>query len=145
MQWSAGEGAGFTDGTPWLALNPNYTQINVEEQEKRPDSVLTYYKKLLVLKKSPEYRETFTYGKFVPAYEEQEGIFAYHRISEADASQDILVVANYGTELCKLKLDGQAGRVLLSNAGKEEEGTREITEAGTITLNSCETAVILLR
>ena len=62
MQWSAGKGAGFTDGTQWLALNPNYTQINVEEQAERPDSVLSYYKKLLALKKSPEYKETFTYG-----------------------------------------------------------------------------------
>ena len=145
MQWSAGKGAGFTDGTPWLALNPNYTQINVEEQAERPDSVLSYYKKLLALKKSPEYKETFTYGRFVPAYEEQDGIFAYHRISGADPVQDILITANYGTEPCVLKLDGQSGRVLLSNTGKEEEGICEITETGTITLNSCEAAVILLR
>ncbi len=160
MQWSDEKGAGFTAGTPWLALNPNYTQINVEEQADRPDSVLTYYKKLLALKKSPECKETFTYGRFVPDYEDKDGIFAYHRISgkdtakagvhgteavdgEKDASQDILIAANYGTEPCTLKLAGRSGRVLLSNAGKEEKGTREITEAGSITLESCEAAVIL--
>ncbi len=147
MQWSAGEGAGFTQGTPWLALNPNYTQINVEEQTERPDSVLSYYKKLLALKKSPEYKETFTYGRFVPDYEEQDGIFAYHRISgkgDAKAVQDILIAANYGTEPCTLKLAGQSGRILLSNTGAEEAGTREINRKGTITLGSCEAAVILL-
>ena len=161
MQWSDEKGAGFTIGTPWLALNPNYTEINVENQAERPDSVLSYYKKLLALKKSPEYKDTFTYGRFVPDYEDKEGVFAYHRISgndtekacvrgmevedgEKDVSQDILIAANYGTELCTLKLAGRSGKVLLSNAGKEEKGTREITEAGSITLESCEAAVILL-
>ena len=158
MQWDAAAGAGFTDGTPWLALNPNYTQINVKEQEGRPDSVLTYYKKLLVLRKCPEYKETFTYGRFVPDYEGQDGIFAYHRISgkdngkagadgktdTADAAQDILIAANYGTGPCTLKLAGQNGKVLLSNTGEEETGTREISGKGTITLGSCEAAVILL-
>ena len=150
MQWSAGAGAGFTDGTPWLSLNPNYMQINVDEQAGRPDSVLSYYKKLLALKKSPEYKETFTYGKFVPDYEEQDNIFAYHRISGnrntgEDAGQDILIAANYGTGPCTLQLAGQNGKVLLSNTGKEEAGTREIRERGTITLESCGSAVILLR
>ena len=128
-------------------------KINVDEQAGRPDSVLSYYKKLLALKKSPEYKETFTYGKFVPDYEEQDNIFAYHRITgnritgedAAEAEQDILVAANYGTESCTLKLAGPSGRVLLSNTGKEEAGTREITEKGTITLESCGSAVILLR
>ena len=161
MQWSDKKGAGFTAGTPWLALNPNYTEINVENQAERPDSVLSYYKKLLALKKSPEYKDTFTYGRFVPDYEDKDGVFAYHRISGKDAaktdsagetdmaadaagaSQDILIAANYGTEPCTLKLAGRSGRVLLSNAGKEEKGTREITEAGSITLESCEAAVIL--
>ena len=67
MQWSAEKNAGFSDETPWLALNPNYTEINVEEQEHRADSVLSYYRKLVALRKDPEYPETFTYGRFIPA------------------------------------------------------------------------------
>src|SRR5699024_1978362 len=51
MQWDGGKGAGFTESAPWLALNPNYTEINVAEQESRPDSVLSYYKALTALKK----------------------------------------------------------------------------------------------
>ena len=104
----------------------------MKEQEGRPDSVLTYYKKLLVLRKCPEYKETFTYGRFVPDYEDQDGIFAYHRISgkdngkagadgktdTADAAQDILIAANYGTGPCTLKLAGQNGKVLPVQHGR---------------------------
>lgn len=158
MQWSAAEEAGFTTGTPWLSVNPNYTEINVEEQEKRADSVLSYYKKLIALKKSPEYKDTFAYGRFVPDYEEQDGIFAFHRITgeivgdgtelqeaATGEGQDILVAANYGAETCTLELNSHSGRVLLSNTGEEETRTEEIREKGAITLKSCESAVILLK
>ena len=141
MQWSAGKGAGFTDGTPWLQLNPDYTEINVEEQKARPDSVLNFYRKLTALKKSPTYKETFTYGEFVPDHEDLDGIFAYHRKSDA---QDILVAANYGTGPCTLKLDNAPAKVLLSNMGREDIRAREIAETGAVTLESCEALVLLL-
>ena len=119
--------------------------------------MLSYYKALIALKKSPEYKETFTYGRFVPDYEEKEGVFAFHRIS-ADAAgngaelkeaakggkQDILVAANYGTEACTLDLDGRTGKVLLSNVGEEKTRSEEIRTEGTITLQSCESAVVML-
>ena len=82
MQWNGAKNAGFSEGTPWLTLNPNYTKINVEEQEKRDDSVLSYYKKLIALRKNEAYREIFTYGKFAPAYEDCAGILAYDRTNE---------------------------------------------------------------
>ena len=141
MQWSAGKGAGFTDGTPWLALNPNYTEINVEEQEKRTDSVLNFYRKLTALKKSPTYKETFTYGEFIPDHEDLDGIFAYHRKTDG---QDILVAANYGTEPCTLKMDNASAKVLLSNVGTEDVRGQEIAETGAVTLESCEAVVLLL-
>lgn len=142
VQWTGGRNAGFTEGTPWLSVNPNYTQINVEDQEKRPDSVLNHYRNLAALKKSPAYKETFTYGTFIPDYEDQDGVFAYHRKTD---DQDILVAANYGTERCRLKLDGTSAKVLLSNTGSAEVRTREISETGMITLESCEAEVILLK
>ena len=141
MQWSDGENAGFTTGTPWLPVNPNYTEINVKEQEGRPDSVLNHYRKLTALKKSPEYKEAFTYGKFIPDHEEQEGIFAYHRKTD---EQDILVAANYGTEPCTLKMDNASAKVLLSNVGTEDVRGQEIAETGAVTLESCEAVVLLL-
>ena len=142
MQWSAGKGAGFRDGTPWLQLNPDYTEINVEEQEKRPDSVLNFYRKLTALKKSPAYKEAFTYGEFVPDHEDLDGIFAFHRKTDA---QDILVAANYGTEPCTLKLDNVTAKVLLSNVGREGIRGREIAEIGAVTLESSEAAVLLMK
>ena len=47
MQWTSGENAGFTKGTAWLKINPDYKEINVEDQENNPDSVLNYYRKLV--------------------------------------------------------------------------------------------------
>lgn len=142
MQWNAGPGAGFTDGTPWLALNPNYTKINVEEQERRSDSVLSYYKALIALKKNPEYKETLTYGRFVPDFEERDTIFAFHRISDENG-QDIFVAANYGKERQTLPLSGGRAKVLLSNMGREEERMEEIRRTGCLTLDSCESVVLL--
>ena len=141
MQWSDGENAGFTTGTPWLPVNPNYTEINVKDQESRPDSVLNHYRKLTALKKSPEYKEVFTYGRFIPDHEDQEGIFAYHRKTD---EQDILVAANYGTEPCTLKMNNASAKVLLSNVGTEDVRGQEIAETGAVTLESCEAVVLLL-
>ena len=141
MHWTGGENAGFTTGKPWLALNPNYTEINVAEQEGRPDSVLNYYRRLTALRKDEAYRETFTYGKFVPVYEKKDNIFAYIRENE-ESGQRILVAANFGTEPVSLHLCG-AREVLLSNCGREAERQADI-KGGKLTLDSCESAVILL-
>lgn len=143
MQWSAGKNAGFSEGTPWLALNPNYTKINVEEQEKREDSVLSYYKKLTALRKSPEYRETFTYGKCVPKYEDEEEIFAYCRVPE-DGGRQILVAANFGKEPHTLKLDSSGAEILLTNTADQADMKKEIKKKQELTLSSCGTAVLLL-
>ena len=59
---------GFTEGTPWLRVNPNCSRINVKDQEKNAGSVLSFYKKLTVLRKSEEYKETVVYGEFVPIW-----------------------------------------------------------------------------
>lgn len=74
MQWSEEEEAGFTTGKPWLFINPNYKEINVKAEEEDADSILNYYKKLIALRKSKEYIHTFTYGTFLPVYEEKGGI-----------------------------------------------------------------------
>lgn len=74
MQWTDGENAGFTTGTPWLKVNSNYTDINVKNQEADAHSVLNYYRKLIALRKSDEYKSLFTYGEFVPVYDDTESI-----------------------------------------------------------------------
>ena len=140
MQWSAGENAGFTTGTPWLAVNPNYRSINVAAQAAREDSVLSYYKKLVALRKSDAYRETFTYGEFIPAYETEPDVMAYIR---RDSRHSILVAGNYGQEPRALKLESGAKAVLLSNLGREDAALAAAKQ-GSITLASCESIVILL-
>ena len=113
VQWSSEKNAGFTSGTPWLKVNPNYQEINVAEQQGREDSVLNYYKQLLALRKSPEWSEVFTYGRFVPVLEDEENIFAYERRGE---DRSALVVANFGLSDREVLLPSGAGeKVLLSN------------------------------
>lgn len=138
VQWSDKENAGFTTGTPWLKVNSNYKEINVESQEKDADSVLNYYRKLVALRKSAEYREVFTYGEFAPAYENTETIMAYYRVDE---NKRMLVAANFGKEVAEVKLEYPVKRVVLSNqesAAKEKMQKPEQT----LKLVSCEVIVL---
>ena len=112
MQWSAGEQAGFTTGKPWLAVNPNYTRINVESQENDPDSVLNFYRKLTALRKDSRYQEVLVYGTFVPYLEEETNLIGYLRKTEA---QTLLVLANFQKEGRTIKLPGETAKVVLNN------------------------------
>lgn len=120
MQWDSSPNAGFTTGTPWLKVNDNYPEINVAAQENDPDSVLNYYRRLTALRKSPEYRQLFTYGKFRPAFENSHRILAYYR--EKD-NQRVLVAANFGRETQHLHLPGTVKKTLLTNSGREITGS----------------------
>ena len=120
MQWDSSPNAGFTTGTPWLKVNDNYPEINVAAQENDPDSVLNYYRRLTALRKSPEYRQLFTYGKFRPAFENSHRILAYYR--EKD-NQRVLVAANFGRENQHLHLPGAVKKTLLTNSGREITGS----------------------
>lgn len=137
MQWSDAEHAGFTTGTPWLKVNANYKEINVNVQEKNPYSVLNYYRKLVALRKSAAFKELFTYGAFVPAYENLDGIMAFYR---EDESTRVLIATNFGIEPVKIELEYTPKRVLLSN--RENETTNPTRN--TIKLNSCDAIVLEL-
>lgn len=89
MQWDDGEQAGFTDGTPWIGINPNYRKINAKAERKDPDSVYHYYRKLIQLRK--EY-PVFADGGFELLLEEDEQIFAYTRNLD---DEEMLVCANF--------------------------------------------------
>ena len=137
VQWSSEKNAGFTTGTPWLKVNSNYKEINVAAQEKDPNSVLNYYRKLVALRKSFEYKEVFTYGTFVPAYQDMDDIMAYYRVDE---TRRILVAANFGINTTDLILDYSVKEVLLSNKTDE----KVLLQTDTISLNSCEVVVLEL-
>lgn len=133
VQWSDSDNAGFTTGTPWLKVNSNYKDINVQNQENDPDSVLNYYRKLVATRKSPEYKEVFTYGVFEPAYEDTEYVMAYYRVSD---NQRILVAANFGKDAKTIELNFPVKKVVLSNVGR-----KEINKVS-LKLDSCEVIVI---
>ena len=89
MQWSGAENAGFTTGTPWLKVNPNYKTINADNQLSDPDSVFSYYQRLIRLRKwHPVFRE----GTFRLVLADHEDIFAYTRTT---ATAQLLVVCNF--------------------------------------------------
>ena len=138
MQWTSGENAGFTKGTAWLKINPDYKEINVEDQENNPDSVLNYYRKLVALRKSDEFKNVFTYGEFIPEYEEMDDILAFYR---TNAATSILVVANFGTDEASIELKGNVKRVLMSNQKNE---TVDYTK-NRLNLKSCEVVVLEMK
>jgi len=113
MQWDDSDNAGFTAGTPWLKVNPNFRRINAKEQQQRDDSLLQYYKKLIRLRKSPEFREILAWGNFEPLWEDKDMLLAYRRVLDG---RDVLVMANVGREAVTVRdslLENR--RVLLSN------------------------------
>lgn len=108
MQWTAGENAGFTTGTPWIRVNANHTEINAEEQLTRPDSVFHFYQKLIALRHS---HEIIVYGAYQLLWPEDKQLFAYTRQWEG---RTLLVVCNFtGEEVHATLPDGFAGRELL--------------------------------
>ena len=134
MQWKDAPQAGFTSGTPWLKVNDNYPVINVEKEEGQPDSVLHYYRKLIALRKSGEYRELFTYGKFEPAYENADHVMAYYRILQG---RRVLVAANFGTDTIELDWEVPAKKVLLSNKKQTNAENKLILEKGEVFVAEC--------
>ena len=111
MQWSDGANAGFTTGTPWLKVNPNYTSINAAAQLDDPDSVRSFYKKLIALRKNPEYKETVVYGALEPVWEDRHNLMAYYR----KGGKTLLVIGNYQKDEQAITLPSGYKKVLLNN------------------------------
>lgn len=144
MQWNAEENAGFTGGTPWLYVNPNYTEINVETQQSDPGSVLNWYKAMISLRKNPQYRETVVYGETVPVLEEVHNIMAYYRKSE---TQTLLVIGNYQTEAQTVELPCTIKNVLLDNTKTEQSVDMElpVVKDGKVTLEGYQAIVAVVK
>ncbi|HCJ14214.1 MAG TPA: glucohydrolase, partial [Erysipelotrichaceae bacterium] len=99
MQWDASDNAGFTTGTPWLKVNPNYIEINAKDNLEDPDSVFACYQKLIALRKS---YPVFVDGHFRLLLEEDENFFAYMR---EDENSELLVVVNFFDQQVNLPLE----------------------------------------
>ena len=111
MQWDGGWHAGFTTGTPWLAVNGNCVEINAEAAQADPDSVYHYYKKLIELRKT---HDIFRTGSFTLLCPEDEHVFAYTRDTE---NEHLLVVCNFTGENREFIRPSEFAdaRVLISN------------------------------
>ena len=111
MQWDASENAGFTDGKPWIDLNPNYPQINVAESMEDPESVWNFYKQMIRIRRDSE---TLVYGDFEDILPEHPALFVYKR---SMGSEQLLVMMNFGEEVRSLdvKLIGTIDEWILNN------------------------------
>ena len=119
MQWSAEPGLGFSDGTAWLiSPKPDYS-INVEDQEKDPNSILNYYRQLTALYRHPLYRNTIRFGDMIPAYRDRENIIAFERRGD----KRLLVISNFQNRQATLELPAPIKTVILNNTvGLFQEG-----------------------
>ena len=91
MQWSSGPQAGFTSGQPWISINPNADTLNVEQQEKDPNSVLNYFRKIVNFRKA---EPILGYGDYKLLSPEHEEVYAYTRSLE---DEQLLVLLNFST------------------------------------------------
>ncbi|KOY14874.1 glycoside hydrolase family 13 protein [Paenibacillus xylanivorans] len=112
MQWDTSENAGFTEGKPWILVNPNYTEINAEESMNNPNSIYQYYKTLIQLRKE---HEVIIYGDYELLYPEDTNLFAYTRTL---GGTKLLVLCNFYGKIVPFQIPREfAGdkRLLISN------------------------------
>lgn len=115
MQWDETANAGFTTGKPWIAVNPNYTEINAKMQTADPNSVFHYYKKLIKLRKQ---YPVIVYGEYELLLKDSEELFVYTRYFDG---QKLLVVCNFADQEVSFEMPEEFtnGECLISNADRE--------------------------
>ena len=137
MQWTAEPDLGFSDGPAWLiSPKPDYS-INVEDQEKDPDSILNYYRQLTALYRHPLYGNTIRFGDMIPAYRDRENIIAFERRGD----KRLLVISNFQNRQATLELPAPIKTVVLNNtAGLFQEGDQvlELAPYQTVVLELAE-------
>ena len=118
MQWSAEEQGGFTTGTPWLKVNPNYKEINAAAQVDDPQSVFHFYRQLIALRKR---LPVVVYGDYRLLLPEDERIFAYERSLDGDI---LLVLCNFANTELEIpeEINLENAALLLSNYSDCETG-----------------------
>lgn len=123
MQWSDGANAGFTTGTPWLKVNPNFVSINAAAQMDDQDSVRSFYKKLIALRKDSKYKETIVYGALEPIWEDRHNLMAYYRKGD----KTLLVIGNYQMKEQTVTLPSPYKCILLNNYSNLTENEHMLT------------------
>lgn len=121
FQWDASPNAGFTSGTPWLAVNPNYTSVNVAEAEKDPNSTLHYFRNIVQLRKKTP---ALVYGKYTLLDRNNPDVYAYTRELNG---QKILVLLNFKDRPATAHLEGiDLSKAILLLGNYPGEATRSL-------------------
>lgn len=114
MQWSSESGAGFTSGTPWLKLHPNYTEVNVENDLADNDGIIAFFKRMNELKKSSD---VLTYGSFKSLYEGKT-VYAFER--EFDGEK-LVALCNFSTKCARIPEEISGERVISNYDGEDKK------------------------
>ena len=113
VQWNKSANAGFTTGTPWFKVNDNYKEINVEDAENDPNSLLNFYRKLINFRKG---NELVIYGKYNEFYHSNPSLYVYERVL---GSEKLLVVCSFKEHSVKFRApkgyDLSKGELVASN------------------------------
>ncbi|WED24979.1 alpha-glucosidase [Vibrio sp. JC009] len=124
MHWDNTMHGGFTQGQPWIEVNPNYPEINVAAALDDPDSIFYHYQKLIALRKA---HSAIVYGDFVPLLEEHDKVFAYIR---RNPEESIVVINNFSQETLTVsapaEIAGIEGSCLIANYEPREQIEQEI-------------------
>ncbi|SET06580.1 oligo-1,6-glucosidase/alpha-glucosidase [Oceanobacillus limi] len=127
MQWTAEKNAGFTTGTPWMKVNPNHSDINVEKEIQNPDSIYHYYKNLIQLRKE---HQVLVYGKYNLIMEDHDQIYAYTRVL---GDETVVILTNLFAEEAffnlPVEIENQAKTLLISNYDDQKENVLKPYEA----------------
>lgn len=97
VQWSGDENAGFTTGQPWMSVNPNYPDINVEKQDSDPDSILNFYRRAVSLRKQ---LSCVRWGNYKEYKKNSKKLYMYSR---QDPRQKLLVVCSFWSKPVRFK------------------------------------------
>ncbi len=97
VQWSGEENAGFTTGQPWMSVNPNYPDINVEKQDSDPDSILNFYRRAILLRKQ---LSCVRWGNYKEYKKNSQKLYMYSR---QDPRQKLLVVCSFWSKPVRFK------------------------------------------
>jgi len=133
MQWTAGANAGFSTGRPWLAVNPNYPDINAAAQVDDPDSVFHHHRRLIALRRRQPALIHGTYTDIDPTHEQ---VFGYTRTL---GETTLLVLIHMGRDLLDYELPG--GLVIAETLLTNVPGVAPAVGSTTVTLSGWQATI----
>jgi len=122
MQWSNQYQAGFTSGVPWLKVNDNYEEINVEKSLTDKDSIFYTYQELISLRKNSDYSDTIIYGQYELLLPQDEQLYVYKRF---DNNHELLIVANFTGQLVPFQLEEDVKEIIIANY-KDSDSSQKV-------------------